>query len=332
MITNFREIELCRYYYDPLDQQIGCTLAKQDISQRFYCQKRLATEIQGEVQTRNFQHDDQPLAQHRRQSGKSETSLLAVDQKKSVLNVLSPTRVNHPFAYTPYGHHQPGKGLLSLPGFNGECRDSLTGCYHLGHGYRQFNPLLMRFHSPDNMSPFGKGGLNAYAYCEGEPILRSDPDGHFFQSFFKFLKSYFVKPLRNFFTSRQSSSSVAKQMRSANVVRLDGQPIKMPVNMPDALGAAKKFGSEIHLRSDSYIKLNKVKLKMDRYTTGVEEMNLRLIKEQNWDPGISVNFKYQSHYAKGRPMQELLGAIKRMDAAELQNRMLSVRKPNLRGR
>ncbi|WP_147458691.1 RHS repeat-associated core domain-containing protein, partial [Pseudomonas savastanoi] len=37
---------------------------------------------------------------------------------------------------------------------------------------------LMRFNSPDSLSPFGKGGMNAYAYCAGDPVNRSDPTGH----------------------------------------------------------------------------------------------------------------------------------------------------------
>jgi len=48
----------------------------------------------------------------------------------------------------------------------------------LGNGYRAFNPVLMRFNSPDSLSPFGRGGLNAYAYCVGDPVNRSDPNGH----------------------------------------------------------------------------------------------------------------------------------------------------------
>jgi RHS repeat-associated protein len=83
-----------------------------------------------------------------------------------------------PIAYTPYGHRTSENGLLSLLGFNGERRDSLTGHYHLGNGYRQFNPVLMRFNSPDSWSPFEEGGLNAYAYCEGDPRNRVDPTGH----------------------------------------------------------------------------------------------------------------------------------------------------------
>ncbi|RMV11327.1 hypothetical protein ALP17_02676, partial [Pseudomonas savastanoi] len=48
----------------------------------------------------------------------------------------------------------------------------------MGNGYRAYNPVLMRFNSPDSLSPFGKGGMNAYAYCAGDPVNRSDPTGH----------------------------------------------------------------------------------------------------------------------------------------------------------
>ena len=105
------------------------------------------------------------------------TILLATDQQRSVLNALDATQP-HPLAYTPYGHRPPGNGLLSLLGFNGELPDPVTGHYHLGRGYRQFIPVLMRFNSPDSWSPFGKGGINAYAYCGGEPVNRSDSTGH----------------------------------------------------------------------------------------------------------------------------------------------------------
>ncbi|MFC9627560.1 RHS repeat-associated core domain-containing protein [Streptomyces sp. NPDC056930] len=71
----------------------------------------------------------------------------------------------------------PEAGLVTLLGFNGERPDPVTGCYLLGNGYRAFDPVLMRFHSPDSLSPFDGGGLNPYAYCLGDPINRVDPTG-----------------------------------------------------------------------------------------------------------------------------------------------------------
>jgi RHS repeat-associated protein len=121
------------------------------------------------------------------------TILLATDQQRSVLNALDATQ-NHPLAYSPYGHRPRGNGLLSLLGFNGELPDPVTGQYHLGKGYRQFNPVLMRFNCPDSWSPFGSGGINAYAYCNGEPVLGADPTGHsnIFMSAWKGFKNTFL--------------------------------------------------------------------------------------------------------------------------------------------
>ena len=124
------------------------------------------------------------------------TMLLATDQQQSVLNTLAGNGPRS-IAYTPYGHRSPENGLLSLIGFNGEPPDALTGHYHLGNGYRQFNPVLMRFNSPDSWSPFGDGGLNAYAYCGGEPRNRTDSTGHFW-GIGKALRSFFgLKPKRS---------------------------------------------------------------------------------------------------------------------------------------
>jgi RHS repeat-associated core domain len=68
--------------------------------------------------------------------------------------------------------------LSSVVGFNGERIDPVLGGYHLGNGYRLYSPSLRRFTSPDSMSPFGQGGINPYAYCEGDPINNTDPTGH----------------------------------------------------------------------------------------------------------------------------------------------------------
>ncbi|WP_223502647.1 RHS repeat-associated core domain-containing protein [Pseudomonas sp. BF-R-24] len=173
-----RETVLCRYHYDALDRLDNSAPAVMDSLQRFYCKTRLATEIQGSVRNSIFQHEDRLLAQQRHENTRIDSSLLATDQQRSVLNVLNTTGPQ-PVTYTAYGHRSPENGLLSLLGFNGERRDPLTGHYPLGFGYRQFNPVTMRFNSPDSLSPFGDGGLNGYAYCVGDPVNRSDPTGHF---------------------------------------------------------------------------------------------------------------------------------------------------------
>lgn len=70
-----------------------------------------------------------------------------------------------------------GQRQITHLGFNGELCELLTGHYLLGNGYRAFNPVLMRFNSPDHLSPFEGGGINAYAYCQGDPVSYRDPHG-----------------------------------------------------------------------------------------------------------------------------------------------------------
>ena len=172
-----RKTLLCRYQYDPLDRLVDCTPSAQARTQRFYLKERLTSEIQGLVQRSIFQQDDRLLAQQQRQDGGVETTLLATDQQRSMLHALDATQPRA-LAYTPYGHRPAENGLLSLLGFNGERPDPLTGHYLLGNGYRAFNPVLMRFNSPDSWSPFGEGGMNAYVYCLGDPVNMNDPTGH----------------------------------------------------------------------------------------------------------------------------------------------------------
>ncbi|WP_081997900.1 RHS repeat-associated core domain-containing protein [Pseudomonas sp. 11/12A] len=176
-----RATPLCQYRYDALDRLTAQGLTDAPPLQRFYCKSRLATEIQGALRQTLFQHGDWLLAQQQQQGVEHATTLLAIDQQRSVLNTLKANHQAQPIAYAPYGHRQATNGWMSLMGFNGERPDPLTGHYLLGNGYRAFNPVLMRFNSPDSLSPFGKGGLNAYAYCSGDPVNKVDTTGHIAQ-------------------------------------------------------------------------------------------------------------------------------------------------------
>ncbi|WP_081273222.1 RHS repeat-associated core domain-containing protein [Pseudomonas putida] len=84
---------------------------------------------------------------------------------------------SRPLQYTVYGQDIDVQSA-SLLRYNGQRKESFTGHYLLGDGYRAFNPVLMRFHSPDSLSPIGAGGLNCYAYCGGDPVNNTDPSGH----------------------------------------------------------------------------------------------------------------------------------------------------------
>lgn len=101
---------LVSYQYDATDRLVASTASGQADTQRFYRKDRLTSEVQGVEHRSLIQHADQPLAQQQLQGCTVETRLLATDQQRSVLNVISVTHRNS-HSYTPYGHHPPGKGL-----------------------------------------------------------------------------------------------------------------------------------------------------------------------------------------------------------------------------
>lgn len=171
------KVLFCRYHYDPLDRLISQSPRDLPVHQRFYCKSRLATEIHGALGFSIIRHDDQLLAEQQREADAVETLLLGTDLQRSVSTRLKAQHTPAPIAYSPYGHHPALSAVPGLLAFNGERPDPVTGHYLLGNGYRAFNPFLMRFNSPDNVSPFGKGGLNAYSYCFGDPINLGDPQG-----------------------------------------------------------------------------------------------------------------------------------------------------------
>ena len=108
-----------------------------------------------------------------------QTWLFACDAHQTPLAEFGSAALNR-VAHTPYGTHSAGGPLATRMGFNGQIREPL-GCYSLGNGHRVYNPVLRRFHSPDRLSPFGKGGVNPYAYCQGDPLNYTDPSGQFIQ-------------------------------------------------------------------------------------------------------------------------------------------------------
>ncbi|OZY37894.1 hypothetical protein CJF35_05860 [Pseudomonas lundensis] len=157
------------YLFDPLDRLVVAHSAKY-----FYNDARLSALIQDNRITLFFRSAEGLLAEL---TPSEAGTLLATDLQSSVVHALKSGQ-SRSIVYNVYGFRALNAGIMSVAGFNGELPDPVTGHYLLGNGYRAYNPVLLRFNSPDTMSPFGKGGVNAYAYCEGDPVNFADPSGY----------------------------------------------------------------------------------------------------------------------------------------------------------
>ncbi|WP_294338576.1 RHS repeat-associated core domain-containing protein [Pseudomonas sp.] len=141
----------------------------------FYKNKQVHTVKTGQQQNSVFRGIQLPLAQNHLGNG-TYHKLLATDTKASVFNTSDATsRETH--CYSAYGSSTTIPSSQSILGYNGEV-PTLGNSYILGNGHRLFSTLLMRFLSPDSISPFGEGGINCYAYCSNDPINYTDPSGH----------------------------------------------------------------------------------------------------------------------------------------------------------
>ena len=163
------------YRYDAHDHLVAFKREGEPESLRFYEGNRLSDTVHDGQHTQVLNCRG-PLGQQT-PGDDTKTLLLLTDIKNSVIaeNQGSDLRTA---VYTAYGERSSAHALKSLVAFNGEVLDPASGWYLLGRGYRAYNPSLMRFHSPDSMSPFRPGGINCYMYCSGNPIAFSDPTGH----------------------------------------------------------------------------------------------------------------------------------------------------------
>ncbi|GFM49193.1 sugar-binding protein [Pseudomonas cichorii] len=174
--------ETAHYRYDSHNHLVGVRHGGEAETLRFYQDERLSTRIQGSETTSYLYGGNQPLGQQSPDDDK-QTLLFMTDAKQSLIGESHQAELRTA-VYNAYGERSSEDGLNSLLGFNGEVRDEASGWYLLGRGYRAYNPTLMRFHSPDSLSPFGAGGLNPYVYCLGDPIGLTDPTGHISHSLF----------------------------------------------------------------------------------------------------------------------------------------------------
>jgi RHS repeat-associated protein len=193
--TSQAGIKLCEYRYDAEGRQISQIAGSQEPLHLHYFNNQLIGETQGNTKLRYINDNKKVLAREIEQAGESHSEINIIDNSGSIKQVLSSNPEDpHLRVYTPYGECNNNQDDPSLPlikrhniGFNGSRLDPIANLYHLGNGQRAYSPELMVFLSPDPLSPFGKGGLNAYSYCNGDPINNQDPSGLFWSMFKKVL-------------------------------------------------------------------------------------------------------------------------------------------------
>lgn len=167
--------QTCTYGYDPAGNLCDRRVDGQ-LTRSFHSASSLTHEVRGEEQLRLIGDAGQLFAVDRLAAGVHRATLLGCDAQGSVrLEADEQLRQYH---YTAHGAEASTSQSAANPfGFAGERREPLTGWY-IAAGYRPYDPVLMTFLAPDSASPFGRGGLNPYGYCGGDPVNRFDPDGH----------------------------------------------------------------------------------------------------------------------------------------------------------
>lgn len=143
---------------------------------RFFMQHdRVHIALSGSVAVVYLRAQSGALAETTLAEETTRSALLAADIGGSVVRVNTQVQTES-VTYNVYGLHSHSEVPPQRPAFNGHLL--VSNLYLLGNGYRAYNSVLMRFQSPDSLSPFTVGGLNCYAYCTGDPINYADPSGH----------------------------------------------------------------------------------------------------------------------------------------------------------
>ncbi|WP_256665296.1 RHS repeat domain-containing protein [Pseudomonas sp. SLFW] len=163
----------CEYGYTAsghlTDRRIDDTL-----SRSFFSGEEVTHERTGTDSLQFYSGEQGVFAIHTMTDKVRQTTLLGADAQGSVrLEADTTTRTRQ---YSAYGTERENAEHLPI-GFAGQRVEPVTHWQILGD-YRPYDPVLMCFLSPDSESPFGRGGINPYVYCAGDPVNRIDPDGH----------------------------------------------------------------------------------------------------------------------------------------------------------
>lgn len=177
---------LAKYRYDGHDHLLGAKHGNAAEVKRRYQGNRLDATLDNGVLT-HYQYYGDTASAMQVDGQPGDTRLLLTNANGSVVGEYADSGL-HNTRYSAYGERtldnedDEEKHLFSLLAFNGEVREAAFGWYLLGCGYRAYNPGLMRFHSPDSLTP-EQSGVNPYLYVLGNPVNWRDPTGHYAESY-----------------------------------------------------------------------------------------------------------------------------------------------------
>lgn len=231
-------------------------------TQLFYQQEHLFT-VSENIDRRTVFRGNNTLLAEKHITGTANSPLMAADMNGSTLRAYAG---NHQelHSYSAYGHNPDLPSKQTACAFNGEFFEGSSSAYPLGQGYRLFSPSLMRFLAADNLSPFGEGGLNAYAYCLGDPVNRTDPTGHwsFFKKFNFFRKK--TKPHTPESITPQQREDI-RVSRKAALVKLTEKSTREQENLKTAIADGRYSGKLGKPQIDKNIKI------VTKTTTALEQ-------------------------------------------------------------
>jgi RHS repeat-associated protein len=247
------------------------------IQHRFYMKSHLSAILSTKEAISIFQYKDLLFAELH---PGAHSDLLTTDIKRSVIQWDNATN------YTVYGHDNlPLR--TTLLGFNGQERDPSTHCDLLGMGKRAFSPALMRFHSPDTLSPFDHGGLNAYTYCSDDPVNFIDTSGNMRQSVIQSTDTAQSKNLKRVgSTSNELGTTSKRQKQSSTTHGLKNEP------QETIIPTKEKFIRDIEdYVSSRFSDYQKRKRGGKASTLTDKEMKLGLILKKGKELGTNITLK-----------------------------------------
>jgi RHS repeat-associated protein len=201
----------------------------------FYCDGDMHTSLRDQGSRTVFRVAGQSLAELRIGAVDS-VSLLSVNNSGSVVGVAQESD-REQFDYTAYGHCSSLSSGRSLLGFNGEYYDDFLQGYILGNGYRLLNG--MRFSSPDSFAPFRV--LNAYGYCNGDPVNYVDPSGH--APWWLFSRISYFK-MKSVFKSLESATKLINSS-GFKKFKASAYPQDVASNIKTDMQYVKRVGAEL---------------------------------------------------------------------------------------